>query len=452
MIHDQRLKILNNGVRSTGDFVLYWMQAAQRTRNNHALEHAIRQANQKRQPLAVFFGLTDAYPEANARHYRFMLEGLVDVQRELRELNAAFIVRRVSPAEGILQLADRASLIVTDRGYTTIQKRWRARVAERVENPFVQIETDVVVPVETASHKEEYSAATLRRKITPLIDEFLVPFDLSSVKTTFQRNDFESLDLTDPDKILAELDVDQNVNPSPVFRGGSDEAERRLTVFLNEKLDDFDVVRNDPTRDGCSNLSPYLHFGQISPSQVALRVRETDSPSVPAFLEELIVRRELAMNFVHYNPQYNSFTAIPEWARKTLSDHADDEREFSYALAEFENAATHDPFWNAAQNEMVLTGKMSGYMRMYWGKKIIEWSETSEKAFATALHLNNKFELDGRDPNGFAGVAWCFGKHDRPWAERPVFGKTRYMNANGLKRKFDIDAYVRKIEAIRETS
>ncbi len=210
-------------------------------------------------------------------------------------------------------------------------------------------------------------------------------------------------------------------------------------------MDRYEELKNDPTKECVSNMSPFLHFGQISPLHIALRVSETDSPGKDAYLEELIVRRELSVNFVFYNKNYDAFEGLPEWAKKTLKEHEKDPREYVYTLEELENAETHDPYWNAAQREMTLRGKMHGYMRMYWGKKIIEWSRTPENAFKTAVYLNNKYELDGRGPNGFTGVAWCFGKHDRPWKERPIFGKIRYMNANGLKRKFDADGYVAKI-------
>jgi deoxyribodipyrimidine photo-lyase len=193
-------------------------------------------------------------------------------------------------------------------------------------------------------------------------------------------------------------------------------------------------------------MSPYLHFGQISPLYIALKVSKTRSLGAEAFFEELIIRRELSMNFVFYNEKYDSFKSIPDWAKKTLRAHQKDRRPYLYSPKELENAGTHDPYWNAAQKEMVITGKMHGYMRMYWGKKILEWSKTPEEAFKVALYLNNKYELDGRDPNGFIGVAWCFGKHDRPWGERAIFGNVRYMNDKGLKRKFDADKYVKMME------
>jgi len=231
------------------------------------------------------------------------------------------------------------------------------------------------------------------------------------------------------------------------FRGGSSEASKRLEIFVEDKLSGYADFRNDPSVDYQSMLSPYLHFGQISPIQIALKVLGAQAPASAkeAYLEELIVRRELAVNYVNYNSNYDCFEGLPEWAKRTLLSHKSDPREYLYSLNELENFETHDPYWNAAQNEMRITGKIHGYMRMYWGKKIIEWSENPELAFNTALYLNNKYELDGRDPNSFAGVAWCFGKHDRPWKERPVFGSVRYMNENGLRRKFDADKYVAKI-------
>jgi deoxyribodipyrimidine photo-lyase len=234
-----------------------------------------------------------------------------------------------------------------------------------------------------------------------------------------------------------------------LFAGGTAEANRRFEQFLKNRLDGFADNRNDPGGDGGSDMSPYLHFGQVSPVTLALLAKDQGGSGTPAFLEELIVRRELAVNFVRYNDHYDTFTALPAWAQKTLALHQADQREYGYSLDELERAATHDPYWNAAQQEMMKTGKMQGYMRMYWGKKILEWSTTPQDAYSAALHLNNKYEIDGRDPNGYAGVAWCFGKHDRPWGEREIFGMVRYMNAQGLERKFAMDHYLEKVRLVR---
>ncbi len=419
------------------------MQASQRTEYNHALEYAISKANDLRQPLIVFFGLTDQFPEANERHYYFMLEGLREVKRSLEERGIRMVIRHQSPEQGAVKVAREASLAVTDRGYLRIQKEWRSYAAGRMECPLIEVETDVVVPVEETSPKEEYAAATLRPKIHKNLPRYLVPLKEMDPLVVSTDVDMPSLDINDLEKTISRLRIDRSVKRVSCFHGGTTEARKKLELFLETKVDDFPEDRNDPTLDALSNISPYLHFGQLSPLYVALKVMETDSHGKEAYLEELIVRRELSVNFVHYNSQYDSFQGLPEWARKTLKGHQKDRRPYLYGLEELEKAATHDPYWNAAQKEMVLKGKMHGYMRMYWGKKILEWTETPQEALRIALYLNNRYELDGRDPNGYAGVAWCLGKHDRPWKEREIFGNIRYMNADGLRRKFDADEYVK---------
>jgi len=358
------------------------------------------------------------------------------------------VVQHLSPERGAVQLAKKASLVVVDRGYLRIQRQWRTYAADRVDCPLIQVETDVVIPVEDASPKEEYAAATLRPKVLKKLDRFRVSLKENDPIIDSFSLDFDSFHIDDVPKAISNLRIDRAVKKANHFRGGTDQAKKHLQDFLKDKLNHYAELRNDPTLDYLSKMSPYLHFGQISPLYIALEVSKTKSPGKEAYLEELIVRRELSMNFVYYNEQYDSFQCVPEWAQKTLKSHQKDRRPYLYTLEELEHAQTHDAYWNAAQKEMVLKGKMHGYMRMYWGKKILEWSKTPEQAFQTALHLNNKYELDGRDPNGFAGVAWCFGKHDRPWGGRAVFGNVRYMNDGGLKRKFDADGYVNKISRL----
>jgi deoxyribodipyrimidine photo-lyase len=311
---------------------------------------------------------------------------------------------------------------------------------------MVQVESDVIVPVETASPKEEYAAATIRRKINAQLDKFLKPIKAGKpVKKSEINHDCVNLH-----KIINKLDIDRSVEEAPNFQGGTNTAIKELESFIDSKLDRFADLRNNPSKEYLSNMSPYLHFGQISPVYIALKILKSDSPGADSYLEELIIRRELSVNFSYYNPNYQSIDCLPDWALKTLKEHENDQRPYIYSLEELENANTHDPYWNAAQKEMVHTGKMHGYMRMYWGKKILEWVETPQEAYQIALQLNNKYELDGRDPNGYTGVAWCFGKHDRAWKERKVFGKVRYMNDKGLKRKFKIDKYVDRVDGIEE--
>jgi deoxyribodipyrimidine photo-lyase len=449
MVQKERIKALNKKGINKGAYVLYWMQASQRTEYNHALEYAILKANELRQPVLVFFGITDDFREANERHYTFMLEGLKEVKQSLEKRGIQVVILHKSPERGAVQLARRASLTVVDRGYLRIQRDWRDYVAKRIDCPFIQVESDVVVPVEEVSTKEEYAAATIRSKIHKKLNHFLVPLKQTNPVIDSLSLDFDSFDIKDIGKAISKLRIDRSVKKVGSFHGGAKEALRHLEVFLEGKLDRFPELRNDPTLDYLSHMSPYLHFGQISPLFIALEVKKTKSPGIEAFLEELIVRRELSMNFVFYNEKYDSFDGIPEWARKTLQAHQKNKHPYLYTLEELEKAKTHDPYWITAQREMVVKGKMHGYMRMYWGKKILEWSKTPREAFRNALYLNNKYELDGRDPNGFTGVAWCFGKHDRPWGERPIFGNVRYMNDKGLKRKFDADEYVKMMSQLR---
>ena len=436
---------LNSKPMVKGRCGLYWMQAAQRAHWNHALEHAIGLANEQGLPLVVLFCLTAGYPEANLRHYRFMLEGLVETEKDLEKKGIKLVTRLGEPEDLVPELAAKAAWVVTDAGHLRIQRSWREVVAAKLDCHMVEVETNCIVPVATASEKLNFSAGTLRPRIHRQLPGFLVPLKQQRVKKSSLAMRLPGLDLSQMDRIINDLNLDRSVSPVPGPPGGPSIARKKLKLFLRDKLSHFHDLRNDPTLSFTSGLSPYLHFGQISPLFVALEaLKYGQGPGLDSFLEELIVRRELSHNFVHYNPQYDQYEGLHDWARTTLKLHAGDPREFVYGLDDFEQARTHDPYWNAAQLEMVHAGTMHGYMRMYWGKKILEWTADPQQGFDIALYLNNKYQLDGRDPNGFAGVAWCFGQHDRAWGERPVFGKVRYMNANGLKRKFKIDAYVEK--------
>jgi len=446
---------LNPHPLAGGNFGLYWMQAAQRAHWNHALEYAIDLANDQSLPLVVLFCLVDDFPEANLRHYRFMLEGLAETQKDLEKKGVRMVVRSGPPRDLVPRLAAGAAFVVTDESHLRVPRRWRQEVAAKVGCRMVAVESNIIVPVETASDKENFSAGTLRPRIHRQLLHFLTPLKQGRVRRSslavtapgldISSLDPSSLDLSNLDHILDDLKLDRTVSPVPGTSGGPSVARKILKSFLADKLDRFHDRRNDPTLNFTSGLSPYLHFGQVSPLFIALEAHKQPSgPGRDAFLEELIVRRELSHNFTHYNANYDQYEGLANWARATLEQHADDPREHLYSREQFERAETHDPYWNAAQREMVITGTMHGYMRMYWGKKILEWTAHPQEGFDIALYLNNRYQLDGRDPNGFAGVAWCFGQHDRAWGERPVFGKVRYMNANGLRRKFRIDAYAEK--------
>jgi deoxyribodipyrimidine photo-lyase len=450
MIQAQRIHLRNRESLKDRQYVLYWMQASQRANYNHALEYAIDKANQLRKPLLAIFGITENLPSANLRHYYFMLEGLKETKAELAARGIQLVIVRESPEKIAVELAKRACLVAADSGYLQIQRQWRHYAAEHINCPMVEVETDVIVPVEEASSKDEFSAGTFRPRITSKLSAYLVPLKKRRLKIDSLGLKFKSFDIGDVDKAISELKIDKSVKPSPVFHGGISEAKKHLRTFISKKLQRYDKDKNDPSLDGLSNMSPYLHFGEISPMYIAIEVSRAAGKGASAYLEELIVRRELSINFVHYNRKYDSYESLPAWAKRTLAFHSRDKRQPRYCLEKLEAGKTDEPYWNAAQMEMVITGKMHGYMRMYWGKKIIEWSKTPHEAFKAMLYLNDKYELDGRDPNGFANVAWCFGLHDRPWQERKIFGKIRYMNAAGLERKFDIDAYVERIEKLKQ--
>lgn len=452
MIQNERIKVLNDREILDKAYVLYWMQSSQRTEYNHALEFAQDEANRLKKPLVVYFGLTEKFPEANARHFRFMLEGLLEVKRELEERGIKLLVMRCSTEIGALELSRDAALLVTDRGYLRIERSWRRILAEKAPCKVIQVESNVLVPVEETSNKEEYSAATIRRKIERKLPDFSLPLqerecEYPSTGLVFSQEEFLLDNIED---IMSRLDLQDGLPEVSELRGGTRNAKARLEDFVEHKLEFYAEHKNEPSGDYTSDLSPYLHFGQISPLYVYLRLMDIHSESKRVFLDELVVRRELAINFVEFNEHYDSYDAITSFARATLEKHRNDERAWLYSGEELENGLTHDPYWNAAQVEMVFTGKMNGYMRMYWGKKIIEWSATPEEAYNMALYLNNRYNIDGRDPNGFAGVAWCFGKHDRPWKEREIFGSVRFMNDKGLKRKFNMEAYLEKVDLIKK--
>ncbi|MDH7593090.1 MAG: deoxyribodipyrimidine photo-lyase [Methanomicrobiales archaeon] len=446
MIHPERITPLNSLDSKEGRYLLYWMQASPRTEYNDALEYAIERANARRKPLVALFCLTPRFPHANLRHYRFLLEGLQETGRRLLERGVAFVLRiSVSPPADVIALAKDAEMVVTDAGYLKVQRGWRDEVRAQVNAPFIQVESNVIVPVRSASGKEEWSAATLRRRIQPFLPRYLVPPDEGEMIRSMPHDDLETEEISSIDTILAKMDIDRSVKPVEGLKGGTTSARQELEAFIGERLEMYAERRNDPTADSLSNMSPYLHFGQISPVYIAGRVLESGKKGAEAYLEELIVRRELAVNFVYYNARYDEFDCLPEWAKKTLLQHAMDRRPYIYALDELDAGETHDELWNAAQLEMVRHGKMHGYMRMYWGKKILEWTRSPQEAYRYAIHLNDRYELDGRDPNGYAGIAWCFGKHDRPWREREIFGTVRYMSEGGMRRKLPVEAYIESI-------
>jgi deoxyribodipyrimidine photo-lyase len=447
----ERIQHLNNAGIQNGDYVLYWMQQSQRAEENHALEYAVRQANEVKRPLLVVFGLMDDYPGANLRHFSFLLEGLQETERKLHKRKIPLIVQRGQPADVALSYSKNACLMVCDRGYLRHQKQWRNKVAENSKCGVVEIESDVIVPVRTASSKQEFAARTIRPKIHSQLKYFLRPFKTVALKYSSLKFT-GGLDLSNIDAVLRRMKIDHSIGPvTRFYRGGTSEAKKRLAEFLTNRLQHYRADRDQPQTESTSHLSMYLHFGQISALYIALEASKIKNHGEDrdAFLEQLIVRRELAMNFVEFTQKYDAFDALPEWVRRTLKDHQNDRREHVYTRKQLEDAATHDPFWNTAMNEAKITGYMHNYMRMYWSKKILEWSKSPEIAWKVTIEIMNRYLLDARDANAYANVSGSFGLHDRPWGERPIFGKVRYMSSSSLARKADMDAYIRKIDALR---
>lgn len=440
-------------IRQDQTYILYWMQAAQRLHENYALEAAMRASVRHNKPLRVLFVLDPTFKEANHRHYSFMLEGLSSLRDKLRALNIEFYLDIGPFTDTVVKHLSRAVLFIFDKGYTRALRAVRLAVVEAAiaENlPTYEIETELIVPIEKASQKCEYAARTLRPKLLRQVETYLdeavltPPLHAPLAEPSYADMPVEAW--------LTHIEADTSIRKSPYFTGGEDIALARLETFIDELLCHYDKS-NDPSLNLTSQLSPYLHFGQLSAVRVYQRVSaalDRCPVAVEGFLEQLLVRRELAFNFVYYCNGYDRFdTMTDRWAYETMHAHADDHRPILYTKDDYHRYDTHDPYFNAAMKEMVLTGYMHNYMRMYWGKKIIEWSPDMKTAYETILELNNAYFIDGRDPNSYAGVAWLFGRHDRAWTRRDIFGSLRYMNAAGLKRKFDIEAYVERMERLQ---
>ena len=460
-IHPDRVRVLHEPEDhgetppEGADYVLYVMEGAMRATHNHALEYAVQRANALDLRLLVLYPLVGDTFGAYRRQKHFMLQGVAEIKPALLKRGVRFAVIKGGMAETTRDFANQAGLVVLDRGYLREHKAWRDDVAETVDVAVHEVEGNVVVPVATASEKREHAARTIRKKIMSRLDTFCV-----GLKATTLKKDSTSLsvdgeiELTEQtlDGVLDGLNLDDSVPPVPLFKGGQAEGRRVFRAFLKEKFSNYSEHRNQPQTSDVSHMSKYLHFGNVSPIWLVREARASGvgGEDLDDFIEELVVRRELPHNFVEYDEHYDSYDGIPEFAKKTLAEHKRDEREHVYTRQQLEDAETHDDYWNAAQRELVHTGYMHNYMRMYWGKKIIEWTNTPQYAFETTLYLNNKYFLDGRDPNSYAGVSWCYGTHDRGWTERAIFGKVRYMNAAGLERKAKPKEYVKKVDALVE--
>ncbi len=442
-MNTKRLRLLQKGMETKGP-VIYWMSRDQRVHDNWALVFAQKFAVEKKISLIVVFNLVPDFLEATIRQYGFMLKGLQEVETELNKYNIPFFLLSGNTETEIPKFLKKnnASILVTDFDPLRIKRIWKRDVAKKIEIPFYEVDAHNIVPCLVVSNKTEFAAYTIRPKIHRLLPEFLDEFP--SIKK-MEKTKSLTLDKIDWKRVTSSLKINSEVKEVDWIKAGESAATFSLKNFLENRFERYAEDRNDPNKKALSNLSPYLHFGQISAQRIALTVQQLyqNNPSANTFLEELIVRRELSDNFCYFNSKYDSFDGFHNWAKETLNKHRKDKREFIYSFEEFEQAKTHEDLWNAAQSELLVTGKMHGYMRMYWAKKILEWSKSPEEALNIAIYLNDKYELDGRDPNGYVGCAWSIGGvHDRAWAERPVFGKIRFMNRNGATRKFDVKEYI----------
>ncbi len=454
---DPRVTVRRDGVPDPdGRAVVYWMQRSERGIDNHAVDVAVRVANLLELPLVVYFAGISNFPHANLRHYVFLNQGLPDILEQLAERNISFVMRRAPHESHERLLADvRAAFLIGDENPMRAPECWRRELAERIRIPFWTVDADVVVPSRLFP-TAQYAAYTFRPKLRKLLPEYLKPFDnLKADRAWKQPRGFEQDDVR-ADITRGWKDLDRSVGPVEFWEGGNRAATARLKTFVETILPQYDATRNLPEIDGSSRLSPYLHYGHIGPLTIALAVEEAvrSNPHLAEsrdnFFNELITWRELCINFVRHDPNYDNVDCAADWAKKTIADHADDKREQLYTLEELEGAQTYDDLWNAAQIQMVEFGWMHNHLRMYWAKKILEWTPDARTAMQYTIYLNDRYFLDGRDPGGYAGVAWAIvGKFDRPWGERPVFGKRRYMSRASTGRKFDSRRYIAEMRELQ---
>lgn len=444
MINIKRVRNLKKGSPSQGP-VVYWMSRDQRVNDNWALAYAIEIAENTGNTVMVVFNITDDFLGATWRQYDFMIGGLKKAELQLYDLNIPFSVLIGKPETTLPNFirTNQASHLVMDFDPLKIKREWQHKVTELVNITVDVVDAHNIVPCFVASDKEEFAASTFRPKIKRLLPEFMdayPPLIKQRTKTERKRVQWEA--------IIIALKVNHAVRPVQYLVPGEKGARIVFDKFLDNGIHEYAAKRNDPNENHVSGLSAFLHFGHISAQRVALEIATglEKNENTEAFLEELIVRRELSDNFCYYNQQYDSFDGFRPWAKNSLKEHLTDQREFIYSLQQLEEAETYDTLWNAAQTCMLQNGHLHGYLRMYWAKRILEWTHDPAEALKTAIYLNDKYQLDGRDPNGYTGCAWSIGGvHDRAWGERPIFGKIRYMNRAGCERKFDVDHYIRKI-------
>jgi deoxyribodipyrimidine photo-lyase len=455
---DARVTVRRGGPSDrNGRSVVYWMQRAQRGVDNHAVDLAVKVANLLGLPLIVYFAGISNFPHANLRHYAFLNQGLPDIEADLAARNISFVMRRAPHESHERFLSDvHAAFLIGDENPMRGPERWRKQLALQIAIPFWTVDADVVVPSKLME-KAQYGAYTIRPRLYRLLPEYLHPYENLHAEHAWKMPRGFHADSVHEDMTRDWKGFDRSVAPVEAWKGGTHAALKGLKVFTEALLQAYDTQRNHPETDGTSCMSPYLHFGHVGPITIALAV-DAEAKANPklraardSYFNELIVWRELAINFVRYTQKYDSPECAESWAKTTIAEHARDEREHLYTLRQLEDAQTHDDLWNAGQTQMVRHGWMHNYLRMYWAKKILEWTPDVATAMKYAIYLNDKYFLDGRDPNGYAGIAWAIlGKFDRAWGERPIFGKIRYMSGASTGKKFDSKKYIQQMGLLPE--
>ncbi|VDK69347.1 unnamed protein product [Litomosoides sigmodontis] len=432
-MESSRIEPLNRQNVAAGEYVLLLIRCV-RSRQSPSFSFASQKANERGVPvLVIYIYQPDRH---NLAQRKFLFEGLNCLENNLSHLHVPLLVMKVNSSEEateiILTLSEKACEVVTDAAYLREDRNFDENLNDRLVmkcRRFTKVEGNVTVPIKVLCNKPAYNANTIRKAVWHILDDFILEeWDVTpkihcKSWKSIVKYDLECVDISSEYRRTVE-----ECETGSVLKGGEDAARQVLDYFIANNLSAYDRERNIPNSGKQSLLSPYMHFGMLN-----------------SFLEELVVRRELAHNFVYYyRATYDTFDCLPEWAKKTMDEHRLDKREHIYSYKELEEGRTHDVYWNAAQLELVFTHKMLGYLRMYWAKKVIEWSPDYECAYVFLIEQNDKYELDGRDPNGYCGVMWNFGMHDRAHANRPVFGKIRWMCADGIRRKFrnHIDKYV----------
>ncbi len=456
MLVDIRRIQKQNSHEYTGGKILYWMNRDMRLEDNWALLRTQELANQYKEEFLITYNLDPEFLGGTLRQLDFKIGALKELHESADKFNIAFYTLIDSDIQILIDFIEEHNIgyLVTDFAPLKIQQKWLHALIKKSKIPIEVVDAHNIVPAWIASDKKEFAAYTIRPKIQKQLKDFLIDFPkLKKQKERTMKSAVipAKVGIQDPQSqleyILNNVKTNPEVKPITWCTPGSKSAHKVLKHFI-QNAGGYSKNRNNPVNDVQSQLSPYLHYGMIAPQRVAFEVSNSNmvDDSKKDFLEELIIRRELADNFCFYEKNYDNPEGFHEYFKEELKRTSKIKREYIYTKKQFEHAQTHDDLWNACQMQMVKTGKMHGYLRMYWAKMIYAWSKDAEEAMKIAIYLNDKYELDGRDPNGYAGIAWCIGGvHDRPWYNtNPVFGKLRYMSRSGMDKKFDTKAYIEK--------